>query len=139
MAFLVAGIVLIASATIFNKTRLNSNQEKNGIEHFGVIAIGGFLFLVGVTGLVAGFYSFNLTINNSIVLAVLIFYFDIQVRLLITTNRSKESIKSMDNSNFLAMLKEAYSIGIFPKGGGYVYLVYVCQVIQSIILLKIFI
>lgn len=109
-------------------------------EFFGMILIGGFLFIVGTVGLISGFYPAKLTLKNIIVLSFLLFSLDVQIRLLVrkqTTDITSDNTNK--NSNAIRMVRDAYSIGLFPRNGSYVYWIYICQIGLILIWFSLFI
>lgn len=140
MEFMIAGCLLIASAAVLDVTKrlkrktLNSVENARGFEFIGATILGLFLFAVGMVGLVAGFYSAKLTARSVLVLSFLLYSLEIQIRLLVRQKNSAfESGSTNNSSNITQVLKEAYSIGLFPSGSDGVYWIYVCQFSQLII------
>lgn len=141
-----AGCLLIFSALVLDASKRLDSKNAGGDKHsrqfelIGTVALGGFLCIVGLVGLLAGFFAITLTLKSTFVLSFLLFSLETQIRLLIKKQTINSSLKTHDiSSNALSMLAEAYSIGFFPKVGRCIYLVYVCQFTQLLLWILIFI
>ena len=140
MEFLIAGCLLIFSSAVYHMTNCLDKEKSDNFENkikfevVGTIFLGVFLGIVGIVGLIAGFYPVKLNFKSALVLSFLLFSLEMQVRLLIIKMacdvRSETFHKS---SGVFFVLKKFYSIGFFPKKGKMSFVVFICQILQILI------
>jgi len=140
MEFFIAGCLLIFSSAVYHTTNCVDKEKSDNVENkikfevVGTIFLGVFLCIVGMVGLIAGFYPVKLNFKNALVLSFLLFSLEIQVRLLIIKMacdvRSETFRKSSD---VFFILKKSYSIGVFPNNGKISFVIFICQISQVLI------
>lgn len=142
MEFAFIGMCLIVSAVLLKKTReLNETDggdthgEFNG-EYFAFVILGLIMFLIGVVGLLWGAYAIKPDRRGFFTLFFVVSALNVQARLLnySFTNKEEAGCLNRENSNGIDMLRKAYSVGVFPKNGSYIFLIHATQVCQVVLI-----
>lgn len=140
MEYLGVGFCLISSAVLYKiNKRLESVESGQGwFEFVAIFLFGLFFFSIGTLGLFFGISSIFPSIHGCVVLFVSFYYLLVQARILniaLTTDEGLAFVRKK-NTNIIEMTRVAFSVGIFPAKGPFLYLIHTCQLFLLLVIVS---
>lgn len=140
MEYLGIGICLIASALLYKKTsELESAAGSRGWFAFTAVVLFGLFFtLIGALGIFFGISSIFPSVRGCVVLFIAFYYLLLQARILniaLTTDEGLVFVRKK-GTNIIEMTRMAFSVGIFPAKGPFLFLIHASQLFLLLIVVS---
>lgn len=119
---------------------LKDSNESMGRQYRFMVAFGCLLILLGLAGFASGAYSFAIGVRERLLLALLLFWMNVQLRVVTCdqNNRDKRFSSQKKRTNLLEVFSKAFSIGAFPRViSGYALAITVTQIGIVLVILSI--